>query len=161
MIITYDEPGILYDDPRVTYDGVFTDASVWPAESTVSLGVQYGPNGVDFTGSAIAGNGAQIIAYRSDVQVSTPTLRITSRPKRQVQPQQEQEPAMLRNKATGNIYAFSDTTGAGLSVIMQRSEPLSVVASQRRSDVFTSIADRLDAFTDATYVTTTTATTSV
>lgn len=107
MIITYDEPGITYDDPRVTYDGVFTDASVWPAESTVSLGVQYGPNGVDFTGSAIAGNGAQIIAYRSEVQVSTPTLCITSRPKRQVQPQREQAPA-IRARARSK-YAYVTT----------------------------------------------------
>ena len=132
---------------------VFTDASVWPAESTVSLGVQYGPNGVDFTGSAIAGNGAQIIAYRSDVQVSTPVLRITSRPKRRVQPQQERDPAMLRNKATGNTYAFSENTGAGLSVITQRNESLSVVGAQRRLDVFTS--------TDEIAVTTTTESTVI
>ena len=79
MIITYDEPGITYDDPRVTYDGTFTDTSLWPGASDVRAGVQYGPNGVDFTGSAIAGNGATVIAYRSDVRVSTPKLRISSR----------------------------------------------------------------------------------
>ena len=88
MIITYDEPGILYDDQRVTYDGVFTDASVWPGASDVRQGVQYGPNGVDFTGSAIAGNGAQIIAYRSDVQVSIPKLHIASLKKHRTQPQE-------------------------------------------------------------------------
>ena len=151
MIIAYDEPGILYDDPRVTYDGVFTDASVWPAESTVSLGVQYGPNGVDFTGSAIAGNGAQIIAYRSDVQVSTPTLRITSRPKRQVQPQQEREPAVIRARA-GRKNAYATSSVSGISVVTQP-DSLNVTSSAGRLDALTS--------TDAIYVTTTTATTSV
>ena len=92
------------------------------------------------------GTGATVIAYRSDVQVSTPVLRITSRPKRRVQPQQEREPAMLRNKATGNTYAFSETTGAGLSVITQRNESLSVVGHQRRFDVFTA-TDEIDVTT--------------
>lgn len=117
MIITYDEPGITYDDHRVTYDGVFTDASVWPAESTVSLGVQYGPNGVDFTGSAIAGNGAQIIAYRSDVQIKTPTLRIASRPKKSQKTNQDQGLQTIRPREQSK-YLYSMT-------------------SVRRSDVFT------------------------
>ena len=108
MIITYDEPGILYDDPRVTYDGVFADASVWPAESTVSLGVQYGPNGVDFTGSAIAGNGAQIIAYRSNVQMATPTLRATSREKRR-DSFQARKPTTLRAKPRSKKYVYATT----------------------------------------------------
>ena len=73
MIIAYDEPGILYDDPRVTYDGVFTDASVWPAESTVSLGVQYGPNGVDFTGSAIAEGQSHTV--RQAIRYNEPSVR--------------------------------------------------------------------------------------
>ena len=149
MIITYDEPGILYDDPRVTYDGVFTDASVWPGASDVRQGVQYGPNGVDFTGSAIAGNGAQIIAYRSDVQISTPKLRISSRPKRQVQPQQEREPAVIRARA-GRKNAYVTSSVSGISVVTQP-DSLNVTPS----------AGRLDASTDAIYVTTTTATTSV
>lgn len=109
MIITYDEPGITYDDHRVTYDGVFTDASVWPAESTVSLGVQYGPNGVDFTGSAIAGNGAQIIAYRSNVQMATPTLRATSREKRR-DSFQAREPTTLRAKPNSKKYVYATTS---------------------------------------------------
>ena len=108
MIITYDEPGILYDDPRVTYDGVFTDASVWPDEGDVRQGVQYGPNGVDFTGSAIAGNGAQIIAYRSDVLVSTPTTRIALR---QLLRDMFQAPEsmQLREKPRSKKYVYATT----------------------------------------------------
>lgn len=121
MIITYNEPGILYDDPRVTYDGTFLDASVWPAASDVRLGIQYGPNGVDFTGSAIAGNGAQIIAYRSDVQVSTPTLRIASRQKRRTQPQQEQDLAMLRSKSRSK-YAYATTSTGRTDVFTEQNE---------------------------------------
>ena len=150
MIITYDEPGILYDDPRVTYDGVFTDASVWPAESTVSLGVQYGPNGVDFTGSAIAGNGAQIIAYRSDVQVSIPKLHIASLKKHRTQPQ-EREPAVIRARA-GRKNAYATSSVSGISVVTQP-ESLNITSSSDLLDAFTS--------TDVIYVTTTPATASV
>ena len=121
MIITYDEPGILYDDPRVTYDGVFTDASVWPAESTVSLGVQYGPNGVDFTGSAIAGNGAQIIAYRSDVQITTPALRIMQRPKRETTRQKEQE-QKTRRSSSESKYVYATTSKQRVELFTERNE---------------------------------------
>ena len=135
MIITYDEPGISYDDPRVTYDGVFTDASVWPAESTVLLGVQYGPNGVDFTGSAIAGNGAQIIAYRSDVRVSTPKLRISSRILRRDALQKNQS---INIAAIGkNGIQTCHSVGSGDANVFTNEQGLSVLLTEPRAEVRT------------------------
>ena len=135
MIITYDEPGILYDDPRVTYDGVFTDASVWPAESTVSLGVQYGPNGVDFTGSAIAGNGAQIIAYRSDVQVSTPMLRISSQPKRsEVRKQKPNLTVKTKSQRSRHASTYTMTSEARVDVVTAK-ETVSVTTTVATAQV--------------------------
>lgn len=135
MIITYDEPGITYDDPRVTYDGVFTDASVWPAESTVSLGVQYGPTGDDYTGSAISMGGAQIIAYRSDVRVSTPKLRISSRILRRDALQKNQS---INISAIGkNGIQACHSVGLGSASVSTNEQSLSVLLIEPRAEVRT------------------------
>lgn len=152
MLITYDEPGILYDDQRVSYDGVFTDASVWPAASDVLAGVQYGPTGLEFTGDAVSGSGGTVIAYRSDVQVSTPKLHIASLKKHRTQPQERQEPAVIRARA-GRKNAYATSSVSGISVVTGQPESLNVTSSTGRLDALTS--------TDAIYVTTTPSTASV
>ena len=152
MLITYDEPGITYDDPRVTYDGVFTDTSSWPVASDVRSGVRYGPTGDDYTGSALAGSGGTVIAYRSDVQVSTPKLHIASLKKHRTQPQERQEPAVIRARA-GRKNAYATSSVSGISVVTGQPESLNVTSSTGRLDALTS--------TDAIYVTTTPSTASV
>ena len=135
MLITYDEPGILYDDQRVSYDGVFTDASVWPAASDVLAGVQYGPTGLEFTGDAVSGLGETAIAYRSEVQITTPTLRIVSRPLRRDALQKNQS---INIAAIGkNGIQTYHSVGSGDANVFTNEQGLSVLLTEPRAEVRT------------------------
>lgn len=96
------------------------------------------------------GTGSTVIAYRSDVQVSTPKLHIAALKKHRTQPQERREPAVIRARA-GRKNAYVTSSVSGISVFTGQPDSLNVTPS----------AGRLDASTDAIYVTTTTATTSV
>jgi len=94
---------------------------IWPAPSDVMFGVHYGPTGDDFTGTAVLGNGTQIIAYRSDVHISTPTLRIALFPKNRTRPQQDRDPTSLRAKPKSK-YVHATTVPLRTDVFTEQNE---------------------------------------
>ena len=87
---------------NATFDGVRVGLT-WPAPSEVLLGVQYGPTGSDFTGTAVAGGGATVFAQHMRVTTTTDRFTISQKPKRDVS-QAVESPVSQQGSKGKNAY---------------------------------------------------------
>lgn len=90
---------------NATFDGVRVGLT-WPAPSEVLLGVQYGPTGSDFTGTAVAAGGEAIFVQHMRVTTTTDRFTISQKPKREASHAVERQASQQGNKGK-NVYVSS------------------------------------------------------
>ena len=85
---------------NATVEGVRVGLT-WPTPSEVLLGVQYGPTGADFTGTAVAGGGATVFAEHMVVTLTIDKMTVAQKPKREasgaVEPRTAQQSSKGKN----------------------------------------------------------------